>query len=474
MKPGNAGGAKGSRKKEAVTEVQGHIPAQVCESTKQAGEEQPTKWAWTEPAVWKPRMLEALERGVRGGKWFSLIDKVYSENNLRAAFKRVRANHGAPGVDNETVTRYETALASNLTKLQEQLQSEKYEPSAVRRVYIPKAGTKNEKRPLGIPTVRDRVVQAAVMNVIEPIFEHEFKDCSYGFRPGRGCKDALREVTKLLKESHGHRHVVDADIQGFFDNINHQTLMSLVEKKVADGRVLKLINQFLTQGILENGEMQIAEAGTPQGGVISPLLANIYLHEVDTALTEQHYRVVRYADDLIILCKTAQEAKLALSALELQMQRLTLKLHPDKTKIVDMNQPSARFTFLGYEFARIANWEDRNIRLYPSKKSETKLRWQLRLKTSRLNGNAMSTVVKRVNVSLRGWFEYFKHCSRGAFKAQDSWVRARLRAILEKRTHHRSRGHGTAHFRWTNEYFHQLGLFCMEQQRLLLLQSACR
>ena len=412
-------------------------------------------------------MLEALERGVRGGKWFSLIDKVYSEKNLRAAFVKVKANKGAAGVDHETVERFARHLDKRIGELQGQLRDDRYEPSPVRRVYIQKPG-KREKRPLGIPTVGNRVVQAAVRQVIEPIFEREFKECSYGFRPRRGCKDALRVVTKEIED--GYRFVVDADIEKFFDTINHDTLMELVERRITDGRMLTLIRQFLKQGVFEDGDLWVPDSGTPQGGVISPLLANIYLHELDCAVTAQGYRLVRYADDLVILCATAEQAQDALCVLRQVVQSLALTLHPEKTKTVDMNEPGARFTFLGYDF--VVTKIDRHIRRYPSKKSRRNLRWHLHALTRRTDGNSLRTIIERVNRSLKGWFEYFKHSATGALKIEDQWVRGRLRSILDKRHHRHSRGHGLAHFRWPTAFFSRSGLFSMEAARSRLLQPA--
>jgi RNA-directed DNA polymerase len=232
-------------------------------------------------------MLSALEEGVKGGQWFALIDKVYSLPNLRAAFAQVKANGGAAGVDHQTVAMFERDLETNLKALATALKDGSYRPQAVRRVWIPKAG-KKELRPLGIPAVRDRVVQTALRSVLEPLYERNFAAHSYGFRPGRGCKDALRRVSALMK--HGYTWVVDADIQGYFDTIPHQRMMERVKKQVADGRVLRLVEAFLTQSVQEtSGEEHIPETGTPQGGVISPLLSNIYLDPLDHAMERQGY-----------------------------------------------------------------------------------------------------------------------------------------------------------------------------------------
>jgi len=250
--------------------------AVVSATTKQARENQErrARWSWVEPAVWTDRMLAALETGVQGGQWFSLIDKVYSLPNLRSAFARVKANDGAAGVDQETVKAFASHEEANLEKLGGLLRAGKYRPQAVRRAWINKLGGK-QKRPLGIPTVRDRVVQGAVRQVIEPIFERDFAEHSYGFRPQRGCKDALRQVDHLLNQ--GYSWVVDADLKSYFDTIPRERLQRLVQAKVRDGRVLELIEAFLSQGVLEEMRYWTPEAGTPQGGVISPRTHKVIL-----------------------------------------------------------------------------------------------------------------------------------------------------------------------------------------------------
>jgi len=236
------------------------------------------RWAWTEPTVWTDRMLTALERGVKGDVWFSLIDKVYSLPNLHAAFAKVKTNGGAAGCDLQTIAMYETHLETNLEDLSDQLRRDAYRPQRIRRVYIPKPGGR-ERRPLGIPTVRDRIVQTALRSVMEPIFERDFAEHSYGFRPGRGCKDALRRVDGLLKT--GYTHVVDVDLKSYFDTIPHKPLMGCVQEKIADGRVLTLIESFLTQGVMDGLDEWMPTAGSPQGAVISPLLSNAYLNPFD-------------------------------------------------------------------------------------------------------------------------------------------------------------------------------------------------
>ena len=281
------------------------------QDAKQA-EEIRSRWSWVEPSAWTERMLTALENGVKGGVWFSLIDKVYAKANLETAFKNVEANAGSPGIDQVTVQQFGARVDQEIEKLVRGLRAGSYRPQAIKRVYISKLGSK-EKRPLGIPTVRDRTVQAALRNVIEPIFEREFAEHSYGFRPGRGCKDALRVVDRLLKD--GHLYVVDADLKSYFDTIPQDRLMQRVGERVADGRVLELIESFLKQGVMEGTETWTNEEGTPQGAVISPLLANIYLNPLDHEMARNGYTMIRYADDLVILSRRRQEAEQALQQL---------------------------------------------------------------------------------------------------------------------------------------------------------------
>jgi len=250
-----------------VTNTPTHAqPVIVSTTAKQAGET-PARCAWVEATVWTERMLTALEHGVKGGVWFSLMDKVERPANLRSAFAKVKANRGAAGVDHQTVAMYARNLEANLEGLSEELRKDLYRPRAIRRVYIPKPGS-TEKRPLGIPTVRDRVVQAGLRQVIEPIFERDFAEHSYGFRPGRGCQDALRRVDTLLKAGYGY--VVDVDLQSYFDTIPHRALMERVRTRIADGRVLRLIESFLTQGVMEEMKTWTPTSGSPQGAVLTP------------------------------------------------------------------------------------------------------------------------------------------------------------------------------------------------------------
>ncbi len=425
--------------------------------------------SWAKPVVWSERMLAALERGVQGNAWYTLIDKVYQMRNLEEAYERVRRNGGSAGVDQVSVDKFGKRKQEELNKLATGIKTGSYRPEAIKRVYIPKAG--GGRRPLGIPTVRDRIVQTAIRQVIEPIFEKEFLSCSYGFRPGRGCKDALREVDELLKQ--GNTVVVDADIKGFFDAINQDKLIELVGERIKDSEVIDLIQRFLKQGIDENGhELEPAMEGTPQGGVISPLLANIYLHQLDKIMTKQGYQIIRYADDFVILCKTQQEAEQALSLVQDVMRTIELKLHPDKTHIVDMGNLDAAFEFLGYRFH---NHKGKTVR-YPRSKSRNKLRDKVRTLTPRLSGQSMKTIIGEINRVTNGWFEYYKHSSNCAFNSEDSWIRSRLRSILSRRRKTGTRNrYGLAHFRWPNRYFIDRGLFCMSASHdVLRCQSASR
>jgi len=274
---------------------------------KQAGEAQGMS-RWAEVAVWTQRMLATLVRGVKGGKWFSLNDKVFSQENLEAAWKKVKRNHGAAGVDHQTVTAFEKNLESNLRQVGEQLRLGTYAPLPVLRKMIKKEG--GGERPLGIPSVRDRVVQQALRHVMEPIFERDFAEHSYGFRPERGCKDALRRVDGLLKD--GFIHVVDADLKSYFDTIPFDALMRCVAERISDSRLLGLVRQMLEADVMAGLEQWSPEAGCPQGAVISPLLSNIYLSPLDHLMASEGFEMVRYADDFVVLCRSAQDAHRAL------------------------------------------------------------------------------------------------------------------------------------------------------------------
>jgi RNA-directed DNA polymerase len=419
------------------------------------------RWSWTEHTVWTERMLTALEQGVKGNCWFSLIDKVYSEKNLLAALMKVSANGGAPGVDHVTVEQFDHDWNTNLERLSEQLRTGAYRPQAVRRVQIPKPGSR-ETRPLGIPTVRDRVVQGAVRHVLEPIFEREFAEHSYGFRPRRGCKDALRRVDHLLKQ--GYVYVMDADLKSYFDTIPHGPLMDRIRERTADGRVLTLIESFLKAGILDGLKEWTPEAGAPQGAVLSPLLSNIYLNPLDHLMAAQGFEMVRYADDFVILCKTAEDAHRALEQVQQWTAEADLTLHPTKTRIVDARTEG--FDFLGYHFQDQKRW--------PREKSLQKLKDTIRAKTKRTNGDGLTMIIAGLKPTLVGWFAYFKHSHKHVFSRLDGWIRMRLRSLLRKRMGLTGKGRGQDNHRWPNKYFAEHGLFNLMAAHAQACQSSSR
>jgi len=420
-----------------------------------------------EPSVWTDQMLTTLIKGVKRGKWYSLMDKVYSKANVEASTDAVLKGGEAPGVEKITVECYKTKREHFNEKLIEDLTSNEYRPEAIRRTYIPKAGRK-ELRPLGIPTIRDRIVQKAILNVIEPIFENEFSNSSYGFRPKRSCKDALREADKLLEE--GYKYVLDADIKSFFDNISHTKILELLREKITDGKVLELIKGMLKQEIMEEIKKWTPESGTPQGGVISPLLANIYLDGLDKLMESTGYKMIRYADDFIILCKDRKEAEEAHSKINKWMSEMKLTLHSEKTRIVDMTIAGESFNFLGYRFLNNKN----RIKRVPSDKSNKKFKDSIRAHTKRSNGNSLICIIKNITPIMRGWFEYYKHSRKYIFIALDGWVRRRLRSILRKRKKLRGIAKGSSNIDWPNKFFEDNGYFSLEGAYLSQCQSLWR
>jgi RNA-directed DNA polymerase len=428
----------------------------------QQAEEILSRWRWVKPCAWTVRMLTTLEQGVKGEKWFRLFDKVFAERNLWTAFQQVAGNGGAAGVDHVSVEDFEKRLPDLIWELTDALKAGQFTPQAIRRVQIPKPGS-TETRPLGIPTVRDRIVQAAIVNVIEPIFERDFAEHSYGFRPGRGCKDALRRVDQLLKA--GFVHVVDADLKGYFDSIPHDRLMTRLGSKIADGPVLRLIESFLKADILDGVSQWTPEQGAPQGAVLSPLLSNIYLDPLDHLLAEAGYELVRYADDFVILCRSAEDAARALELVGQWTAENGLTLHPAKTKVIDSRETG--FDFLGYTFRGHKHW--------PRDKSINKLKDTIREKTPRTSGHSLLFIVKDVNRTLRGWFEYFQHSSyRPVFQNLDGWIRMRLRSILRRRANRRGCGRGADHQRWPNSYFAKHGYYSLVDAHVLASQSSRR
>lgn len=407
-----------------------------------------TRWAWTEASVWTRRMLTALEHGVKGGSWHSLIDKVYRPETLRAAFKRVAANGGAAGVDHVTIEAFAAHLEENLAHVHERLKAGTYRPQAVRRVYVPKPGRK-QKRPLGIPTVRDRVVQTALKLVIEPIFERDFAEHSYGFRPGRSCKDALRRVDELLKA--GYSYIVDADLASYFDMIPHERLLACIGRKISDGAVMSLIEQFLHQGVLEGLSLHTPEAGSPQGAVISPLVSNVYLDALDHLMAAGGFEMVRYADDFVVLCRSESQAQSALALVTDWVREAGLALNADKSGLATHE---TGFDFLGYHFEGGRRW--------PRRKSLQAVKDKVRARTKRTSGQRLECTIAEINVLLRGWYAYYKHSDRRTFTGLDGWVRMRLRSILRRRSGRTGPGRGFDHQRWPNAFFAHRGLFSLK------------
>ena len=405
-------------------------------------------WKWVERSVWTDRMLMALETGVKGSKWYSLMDKVWSPANLLSAWLGVKANDGAAGVDGQRVARFGAQYQEELERLSQELQEETYQRQPARRVWIDKPGSR-EQRPLGIPCVRDRVAEGAVRQVIEPIFEREFAQHSYGFRPGQSAQQAVARVEELLRG--GYTHIVDADFKSYFDSIPQGRLREQLAERISDRRLLRLIDRFLSAGVMDTMKgWEPTERGTPQGAVISPLLANIYLNPLDHKMAGAGYAMTRYADDFVIQCRSQAEAQRALELVQAWVAQAGLVLHPDKTRIVDATQWGG-FEFLGWHFERGYQW--------PREKSQTKLKEKIRQLTPRNSGQAMKEIVVRLNRSLRGWRGYFNHGVRNVPERLDQMVRRRLRMLLLKRRGKRGRPNKKVNQLWPNAYFDKLGLW---------------
>lgn len=402
-------------------------------------------------------MLAALRDGVKGGKWHALIDKVYHQRNLYDSANKVLGKKGAAGVDHQTIDDFDEHFWQEIQRLHTQLRGDTYRPAAVRRVWIPKPGS-SEKRPLGIPTIRDRVVQTALLHVIEPILDNEFHERSFGFRHGRGCHDALWRVEQLLEA--GYVYVVDADLKSYFDTIPKDRLLAMVQQKISDGRVIKLIKSYLDQGIMEDMQTWTPEAGVPQGAVLSPVLSNLYLNPLDHLMADQGYEMVRYADDFVVLCRTMEEAQTALEEIRRWVESAGLTLHPTKTQIVDSREKS--FAFLGYSF--------RGKFRFPRAKSHQKLMDRIRELTPRQSGHSLEFTLWRLNSVTQGWFNYFRHCNWGVFKSYDSHIRARLRRMLMAR-HRLNPQRLPRNNRWPNAFFAEHGFKSLSQAHIRFVQS---
>lgn len=440
------------------SQSQDTLPERVPFSATPPGEP-PDIRQWAQRVVWTDRMLTTLlDNKVRGGKWHALIDKVYAELNLFTAARKVTGRETAAGVDGQRCEEFDEHILVETRRLAEQIRTDTYRPQAVRRVHIPKPGRPNETRPLGIPTVRDRVVQRAIVHVIEPILDHQFHERSYGFRHGRCAHDALRVVEQKLRE--GYVYVVDADLKGYFDTIPKDRLLQLVKAQISDSRMLKLIRMFLDQDIMEELREWTPTAGVPQGAVLSPVLSNLYLNPLDHQMSGSGFEMVRYADDFVVLCRTPEEAAAALQQITRWVEQAGLTLHPTKTKIVDSRVES--FAFLGYSF--------RGDRIYPRRESLEKIKARLKELTPRTRPGSIQSIAVELNTVLRGWFRYFRHCRWTVFKDLDGRIRSRLRRLLLRR-HRRNPKRLPRTHRWPNDFFEKAGLYSLRTAHFLFAQS---
>jgi group II intron reverse transcriptase/maturase len=413
------------------------------------------------------RRLWSAAKRQPGRRFHALMDRIYRRDVLWEAWRRVKANRGAAGVDRQTLVDVEQGgVEAFLADLGDHLRAGRYRPMAVRRRYIPKADGKT--RPLGIPTVRDRVAQMAATLVLEPIFEADFLPCSYGFRPKRNATQALETLRR--RGARGGNHVLDADIRDYFGSIDHGKLMTLAERRISDRRVLKLLRQWLHAGVMEEGRVTATVAGTPQGGVISPLLSNIFLHVLDTVWTRRQAHLgllVRYADDFVVMCDTASGCEQAEQRVRATLARLGLELHPEKTRHVDLSRGAAGFDFLGCHLHKRMSgpiWEKRHQRGYflqrwPSHRAMSRLRQRVKGLTSRgACHRDLRETIAQLNPVLRGWGAYFRTGNAAAqFGQADDYVNWRLKRLLVKR--HGRQLHAGQAARWTPDYFHALGLY---------------
>ena len=381
----------------------------------------------------RPRRLADWINPTGAKKDHSLIDKVYKRKNLEMAWDRVEANRGSGGVDGQSLDDFGQQLDSELNRLQRELKEEAYQPQPVRQVQIPKAGKPGEFRTLGIPTIYDRVCQQALLNRLEPIFEPVFDDANFGYRRGRSTKDALRKVWKEIES--GREWIVDADLKDFFGSVDHEKLLTLVAQQGADGRVLRLIKAMLKAGSYGRGRLFPSERGTPQGGVVSPLLSNILLTPFDREMRRKGYQLTRYADDWVITCKSVAEARAAVAAALRILKQLGVVLHPQKTRIVHVQHG---FEFLGYKIKRgkalrlpaskiRSQVRSGALYAYPREKSVCRFKDQVRQRTKRRVPLRTKELIGELNPVLRGWGEYYKRAHvRKLFHQLDGWVRRRI------------------------------------------------
>ncbi len=383
-----------------------------------------------------PRRLADWINPTGAKKVHSLIDKVYKQKNLEMAWECVKANGGSGGVDGQSLEEFEGQSDSQLNRLHAELREDCYQPQPVRQVQIPKAGKPGEFRTLGIPTIYDRVCQQALLNRLEPIFEPVFDDANFGYRRGRSTKDALRKIWKEIQEE-GREWIVDADLKDFFGSVDHEKLLTLVAQRVADGRVLRLVKAMLKAGSYGKGRLFPSERGTPQGGVISPLLSNILLTPFDQEMRRRGYRLTRYADDWVVTCTSAEEARAAIAAALRILSELGVQLHPQKTRIVHVRQG---FEFLGYKIKRgkqlrlppgkiRSSAQSGALYAYPREKSIRHFMDQVRQLTKRRVPLTTKELIEELNPVLRGWGHHYKRAHvRKLFNRLNRWVVQRIRS----------------------------------------------
>lgn len=416
-------------------------------------------------------MMAALHNGVKGGRWYSLIDKVYDRRNLVAAFANVKANKGAAGVDHVSIEQFEKDLEARLDALQRTLREKSYKPSTIRQVLIPKPDSQ-EKRALGVPTVRDRIVQRAVQNVIEPIFEKQFSDRSFGYRPGLSAKHAVARVEQQLRE--GRVWTVEVDLASFFDNIPHDKLLELIRARVIDSRVLELIEATLKTAIkqADGTREERRRLGISQGGPLSPLLANIYLNPLDHMMRERGYEMTRYADDMVVQCKSEEEARQAKETLEKWCAQARLPINANKTRVVQVTT-EAGFEFVGFEFRLWGGRPGWSVK-FPKESRVKRLKERVRELTPRTMGVNLSVRIAELNLILRGWHAYFVGSVIRPMIELDKWIRTRIRSILRYRQRKRGRGRGSDHQQWPNDWFNKQGLFSLATATAQARRSSSR
>src|SRR5947207_4312574 len=386
------------------------------------------------PVHSRPRRLADWINPTGARKVHSLVDKVYQWKNLEMAWEKVKANRGSGGVDGQNLEAFAAQLDQQLDRLQSELKEDTYQPQPVRQVQIPKAGKPGEFRMLGVPTIFDRVCQQALLNRLEPIFEPVFDEANFGYRRGRSTKDAMRKVWKEIQS--GREWIVDADLKDFFGSVDHEKLLTLVAQRIADGRVLRLIRTMLKAGSYGKGRLFPSERGTPQGSVVSPLLSNILLTPFDREMRLRGYQLTRYADDWVVTCRSAAEARAAMDAARRILKQLGVELHPQKTRIVHVRYG---FEFLGYKIK--CGWRKlylpgNKIRsqarqdalyAYPKEKSIRRFMDQVRERTKRTTPLRTEELIAGLNPLLRGWGEYYKRAHiRKLFQRLDGWIRRRI------------------------------------------------